>query len=55
MSSKRYNLVIPKPLYDELKGIADGRDMSVLELLKEYVRIGLLKDKADSYERDYDE
>ena len=35
------NLVIPEELYKELENIANYRGVSVLELLKSYIRIGM--------------
>ena len=45
--TKRYNLVLPQPLFDELQAIADERHTTVLEVLKQYIRLGLLVSKAE--------
>lgn len=39
---KRYNLVIPHALYDEVKALADQEDIPVLELLRRFIRLGLV-------------
>jgi hypothetical protein len=44
--TKRYNLVLPQPLFDELQSVADERHTTVLEVLKQYIRLGLLISKA---------
>jgi hypothetical protein len=38
----RYNLALPKELFDDLKGAADERGMTVVELLRKFIKIGLL-------------
>jgi hypothetical protein len=45
--TKRYNMVLPQPLFDELKVIADERHSTVLEVLKQFIRLGLLVSKAE--------
>lgn len=45
--TKRYNLVLPQPLFDELQRIADERQSTVLEVLKQFIRLGLLVSKAE--------
>ena len=44
---KRYNLAIPQALFDELQTIADERHSTVLEVLKQFIRLGLLVSKAE--------
>ena len=39
---KRYNLVLPTHLYEEVQILADEQDTSVLDLLKRFIKIGLL-------------
>ncbi len=46
-NTKRYNLVLPQPLFDELQSVADERHATVLEVLKQYIRLGLLVSKAE--------
>lgn len=38
----RYNLALPKELFDELKGAADERGMTVVEVLRKFIKLGLL-------------
>ena len=45
--TKRYNLVLPQPLFDELQKIADERHSTVLEVLKQFIRLGLLVSKTE--------
>ena len=45
--TKRYNMVIPQPLFDELQMMADERHSTVLEVLKQFIRLGLLVSKAE--------
>jgi hypothetical protein len=46
---KNYNLVLPESLFDELKMQAQRRDKTMLELLKLFIKIGLLVlDSQDS-------
>lgn len=39
---KRYNLVLPHELFDEVKLLADQRHTTVLELIRRFIRLGLL-------------
>ncbi len=39
---KRYNLVLPTHLYEEIQSLANEQDTSVLDLLKRFIKIGLL-------------
>jgi hypothetical protein len=45
--TKRYNLVMPQALFDELQTIADERHSTVLEVMKQFIRLGLLVSKAE--------
>lgn len=38
---KRYHLVIPQDLYDELQLVADKRQEKVIDVLKKYIKYGL--------------
>ena len=38
----RYNLALPKELFDELKVAADERGMTVVEVLRKFIKFGLL-------------
>jgi len=44
---KRYNLVLPEPLFREVQEMADQRHVTVLELLRKFIRLGLLVAKAE--------
>jgi hypothetical protein len=44
---KRYNLVLPEPLFREVQELAEQRHVTVLELLRKFVRLGLLVAKAE--------
>mgnify|MGYP003376516331 CR=1 FL=1 len=39
---KRYNLALPEPLYTELQQIADKRHEPVVDLLRDFIRLGIL-------------
>jgi hypothetical protein len=45
--TKRYNLVLPEGLYDELHGLADRRQTTVVELIRRFIKLGLLVAKAE--------
>jgi len=38
----RYNLVLPKDVYEAVKAVARDRNTSVLEVFKQFIRIGLM-------------
>jgi hypothetical protein len=44
-ASKRYNLVLPNNLFEEVQALAEKEDTSVLDLLKRLIRIGVVIDK----------
>jgi hypothetical protein len=46
-TTKRYNLVLPEELYQEVQAIADRRHTTVVELLRRFVKLGLLVAKAE--------
>lgn len=39
---KRYNLALPQELFDELQGIAEDQCTTVLEVIKKFIKIGLI-------------
>ncbi len=39
---KRYNLVLPEDLYDEVRRQAEEHGTTVVELLRKFIRLGLL-------------
>jgi hypothetical protein len=38
----RYNLALPTDLFEELKEAADTRGMTVVEVLRKFIKLGLL-------------
>lgn len=42
---KRYNLVLPNSLFDEVQALANEENVSILELLKRFIKIGLVVTK----------
>jgi hypothetical protein len=38
----RYNLALPKELFEELKEAADERGITVVEVLRKFIKLGLL-------------
>lgn len=46
-AAKRYNLVLPEELYQEVQSLAEQRHTTVLELLRRFVKLGLLVAKAE--------
>ncbi len=40
--TKRYNLLLPINLFNQVQALADEEGTSVLELLKRFIRIGLV-------------
>lgn len=45
---KRYNLVLPIELYDQLQEVADQKHTTVLELIRRFVKLGLLAVRAET-------
>lgn len=49
---KRYNLVLPEELFDEIQKIADSKETTVLAVLRKFIKLGLiaseLEEKPDS-------
>jgi DNA-binding PadR family transcriptional regulator len=46
-ATKRFNLVLPEELVDEVQTIADRHHTTVLEILRRFVKLGLLVAKAE--------
>jgi len=44
---KRYNLVLPEALFLEVQDLAGRQHVTVLELLRKFIRLGLLVAKAE--------
>ena len=41
-SLKRYSLVLPEDLFNEVERLADERQDTVIELLRRFIKLGLL-------------
>jgi hypothetical protein len=46
-AAKRYNLVLPEELYSELQTVAERHHTTVVELIRRFVKLGLLVAKAE--------
>ena len=44
---KRYNLVLPESLFHDVQTMADQRHVTVLELLRKFIKLGVLMAKAE--------
>ena len=42
---KRYNLALPEDLFNEIQKLADSQHITVLELLRRFIKLGLLVSK----------
>jgi hypothetical protein len=42
VSRKRYNLVISEELFDAVQQMADEKDTTVVELIRKFLRLGLV-------------
>jgi hypothetical protein len=42
VSRKRYNLVLPEELFDAVQQMADEKDTTVVELIRKFLRLGLV-------------
>ncbi len=47
---KRYNLVLPDTIYSEVERIADSRGTTVIEILRKFIKLGLLAVKVEETE-----
>ncbi len=43
---KRYNLVIPEDLFAEVQKLADSRGVSVVDIFRQFTKLGLLAYKV---------
>ena len=46
-TTKRYNLVLPEELMNEVQTVADRHHTTVLEVLRRFVKLGLLVARAE--------
>jgi len=44
---KRYNLALPVELFDELSHLADAENTTMLEVIRKFIKLGLLLHKQD--------
>lgn len=44
---KRYNLVMPEELYNELKAVSDKKQLTVVDVMRNFIKLGLLVDKLN--------
>lgn len=44
---KRYNMVIPTELYNEVEVLANSKQIAVIELLRNFIKLGLLLNKLN--------
>lgn len=45
---KRYNIVLPQGLFDEMKAEADKNGVTVAHFLRQAIKLGLVIDEANS-------
>jgi hypothetical protein len=45
---KRYNLVLPQDLFDEIKEVADNEGTTVVEVIRKFVKLGLIAVKIQN-------
>ena len=50
---KRYNLVIPKTLYDAVKKLAEKEGISVVAIFRRFIKLGLLVTKMRADGNDF--
>ena len=43
--TKRYNLVIPEDLFNEVKGVAEKQGTTTVDVIRKFIKIGLLAEK----------
>lgn len=48
MATKRYTAAFPVALFREVEALADERGVSVLELLRQFIRLGLFVAKVEA-------
>jgi hypothetical protein len=46
-AAKRYNLVLPEELYQEVQTLAERRGTTVVDLFRRFTKLGLLVAKAE--------
>lgn len=48
MADKRYNIVLPQGLFDEMKSEADKHGVTVAHFLRQAIKLGLIIDEANN-------
>lgn len=46
-AEKRYNLAIPQTLYNELEALANARGVTVVAIIREFMKLGLAATAPD--------
>lgn len=46
MTTRRYNLSLPQSVFDELVDIADKENITLLYLIRHYIKLGILLHKT---------
>jgi hypothetical protein len=46
--SKRYSLVLPRDLYDEIEKLAQSRHTTVVDVMRRFLKLGLLVARAEA-------
>lgn len=44
---KRYNLVLPEALFDEIQRIADSRQTTMVDVLRQFIKLGIVADQVE--------
>ena len=47
---KRYNMVLPQSLFDQLESVAAQHHMTVMDVLRSFIKLGLLAVKVEERE-----
>ncbi|MDQ3706554.1 MAG: hypothetical protein M3437_15315 [Chloroflexota bacterium] len=47
---KRYNLVLPTDIYDELEKLADRKGTTVMDILRRFIKLGLIAAEVEEME-----
>ena len=47
-TNKRYTFELPIEIYNQLAGVADENGTSVVEMLRKYIKLGLLATQPDT-------
>ena len=44
---KRYNMVLPEKVYEDLKTVADMHSITIAEVLRKYIKLGLIASEIE--------